>query len=51
MDAYAAPTIVLIFNTVFSVMFIILFSFVRVIFFEISNEEVRDDFCFFLLYA
>ena len=50
LDAYAAPTIVLIFNTVFSVMFIIFFSFVLcVIFFEISNEEVRDDFCFFLL--
>lgn len=31
LDAYAAPTIVLIFNTVFSVMFII-FSFVCVLY-------------------
>ena len=47
-DAYAAPTIVLIFNTVFSVMFIIYYFLSCCVLNILRNEEeVRDDFCFF----
>jgi hypothetical protein len=49
LDAYAAPTIVLIFNTVFNVMFILLLVFVSCNKKKVKEERMFVEFFFLFL--